>query len=122
MQIVITLEEKIGLDSKISNIFGRCNFFMFINPDTKKFTIEENPAKDTPGGAGIQAAQFIADNSPAAVITGHLGPKAHTVLFSAGIPVYQFQGKSLEETLNDYNHRNLKNLFEADVKDHTGLK
>jgi predicted Fe-Mo cluster-binding NifX family protein len=39
-------------------------------------------------GAGVQAASLIARRKPAAVLTGHCGPKAFQVLQAAGIPVY----------------------------------
>jgi len=120
MQIAITIEENKGLDSKTSSIFGRCEYFMFIDPETEEFTIEENPAKNARGGAGIQAAQMIVDHAISTVISGHLGPKAHAVLFNAGVAAYQFQGKNAREALKAYREKTLTSLFEADVTAHSG--
>ena len=61
MQIAISLQENNGLVSQVSTIFGRCPYFMFINPDNDEFEIVENTAKAASGGAGIQAAQIIVD-------------------------------------------------------------
>ena len=75
---------------------------------------------DSSGGAGIQAAQFMVDNAISAVISGHLGPKAHFVLFNAGIAAYQFQGKTVREALDSYRDKSLASLFEPDVTAHSG--
>jgi len=120
MQIAITIEENKGMDSKTSSIFGRCEYFMFIDPETEEFTTEENPAKNARGGAGIQAAQLMVDNAISIVISGHLGPKAHAVLFNAGIAAYQFQGRTVREALEAYNEKTLTSLFEPDVSAHSG--
>ena len=74
MKIAITLKENAGLDSTVSPIFGRCPYYMFIDPDTKEFTIEENTAMNESGGAGIKAAQFIVDRKAAAVDGDDLQP------------------------------------------------
>ena len=122
MKIAISLETNDGLASRTSDIFGRCNYFMFIDPDEKSFEIEENPARSAAGGAGIRAAQFIADHQPAAVVSGHIGPNAQTVIAGAEIPVLQFSGGSVEEALELFKNDQLGKLTKADVSDHTGLK
>ena len=122
MKIAISLENDDGINSRVSDIFGRCRYFMFIDPQNMSFEIEKNPARNASGGAGIQAAQFIADNKPDAVISGHIGPRAQTVIASADIPVFQFSQGSVEDALGLYEQKKLNNLTEADVPDHSGLK
>ena len=78
MHIAITLADNKGLESSISPVFARCPFYMLIDPETKIFTIEENPAKNASGGAGIKAAQWMIDHKVAAIISGNLGPKAQS--------------------------------------------
>ena len=122
MKIAISLETNEGLSSRTSDIFGRCNYFMFIDPKDKSFEIIENPARSATGGAGIQAAQFIANRQPAAVVSGHIGPNAQTVIAGAEIPVLQFSGGSVEEALDLFEKDQLAKLTEADVRDHSGMK
>jgi len=86
MHIAITLADNKGLESSVSPIFGRCPFYMLINPESKEFKIEENTAQSASGGAGVKASQWMIDKEVAAVISGNLGPKAHDVLSSANIP------------------------------------
>ena len=120
MQIAISLQENKGLESKVSTIFGRCPFFMFIDPQNKEFEIKENAAKTASGGAGIQAAQMVVDQGSGAVISGNLGPKAHSVLASASIPVYQFPGGSAQEALEAYQQDSLKSLDSPSTAAHSG--
>ncbi len=118
MQIAISLQENNGIESAISNIFGRCPYFIFIDPQTKEFTIEENPAKNASGGAGIQAAQMVVDQGSKVLISGNLGPKAHAVLLSANIPVYQCQNSSARQALEDYLQEKLPPLSKPSTNGH----
>ena len=122
MNIAITLKEKSGLDSPVSPIFGRCPYYMFIDPDTKEFIIEENPAGKESGGAGIKAAQFMVDQKVTAVVSGDVGPKAASVLLTEGIAVYQYQGKTASEALDAYLEHRLEQLFTSTTEAHNGLK
>lgn len=122
MKIAITLKENAGIDSMVSPIFGRCPYYMFIDPDTKEFTIEENTAVNESGGAGIKAAQFMVDRKASAVISGDVGPKAASVLLSEGIAIYQHQGKTAADTLEAYLEKRLEQLFNSSVDAHSGLK
>jgi len=122
MHIAITLADNKGLESSISSVFARCPYTMLIDPETKIFTIEENPAQNASGGAGVRAAQWMIDKEAAAVISGNLGPKAHSVLSAANIPAFKFQGGSIEETLKAYNSKELESFFEPNVDAHTGIQ
>jgi predicted Fe-Mo cluster-binding NifX family protein len=110
MQIAISLNEDKGHESTVSPIFGRCPYFMFIDPQTMSYSVEENPAKDATGGAGIQAAQMVADKKPDAVISGQFGPKAERVLEAAGIPAYVFQNGNVKQALEALQNQTLARL------------
>lgn len=74
------------LEDKIDPRFGRAQGFIFY--DTQSGSSEyagngENIALAQ--GAGTQTAQFIADRDVKMVISGHFGPKAASVLQTAGI-------------------------------------
>jgi len=122
MHIAITLADNKGLESSISSVFARCPFYMLIDPETKIFTIEENPAQNASGGAGVKAAQWMIDKEATAVITGNLGPKAHNVLSSANMPAFKSQGGNIEETLKAYNEKELESFFEPNVDAHSGIQ
>ena len=122
MLIVLPLKENKGLDSAISAIFGRCPFFMVIDPETKTFSIESNPAVNASGGAGIQSAQWIIDKKVDAVICKKLGPKAHDVLAAGKVSAYKYVSGNIKETLDAFNSHSLGNIFEPNVDAHSGMQ
>ncbi len=85
MKICVTSEGP-TLDSKVETRFGRGRYFIFVDPDTMNYEAVENPSINAMGGAGIQAAQLIAQNGAEVVITGgNFGPNAAQALSSFGI-------------------------------------
>lgn len=48
------------LDSALEARFGRCPYFLIVNPATLQFEAVVNASADQGGGAGIQSAQLIA--------------------------------------------------------------
>ena len=67
--------------------FGRCSFFLIIDTDSLEFEAIENSSKNLSGGAGIEAAQRVADQGVTHVLTGRCGPNAEKVLSAAGIRI-----------------------------------
>jgi predicted Fe-Mo cluster-binding NifX family protein len=76
-----------SIDSQIDPRFGRCAYFIIADTDTMDCQCLPNAAYDSPHGAGIQAAQVVANQNVQAVITGMVGPNAHRVLSAAGIEI-----------------------------------
>ena len=75
------------LDAPVDPYFGRCRYFLIVDPSTMMFEAIDNPAASAPGGAGIQAAQAIASKGVDVLLTGEVGPNASGVLAQAGIEV-----------------------------------
>jgi predicted Fe-Mo cluster-binding NifX family protein len=75
------------LEAELDPHFGRAPYFLFVDPETWAFEVFENSSSGAAHGAGIQAAQFVAEKRPAALLTGQVGPNAARVLESAGIRV-----------------------------------
>lgn len=76
-----------SLDSAVEARFGRCPYFLVVNPATLDFDAVANTSTESGGGSGIQAAQLIATKGVSAVLTGRCGPNALQVLEKAGIQV-----------------------------------
>ena len=90
------------LDAATSPAFGRCPTYVFVDPETMAFEAVENPAAGAPGGAGVQAAQFVVERGAQAVVTGNAGPNALNVLRSANVSVYLFGGGTVRQAVEAY--------------------
>ncbi len=86
MIIAIPLDEN---QKDVCVSFGRAPYYLFHNTDTNTDEILENPAAQAPGGAGIKAAQFVADRKAGALITIRCGENSAAVLLDAGIAIYK---------------------------------
>ena len=75
------------LESAVDPRFGRCQYLTIVDTDSMDFESTPNPAISAPGGAGIQAAQFVVQKGAKAVLTGRCGPNAYQVFQSSGVDV-----------------------------------
>ncbi|MEA4964646.1 MAG: NifB/NifX family molybdenum-iron cluster-binding protein [Oscillospiraceae bacterium] len=80
--------------------FGRAPYFLIHHSETGATELVGNPAAEAQGGAGIQAAQLVADQGANALITVRCGQNAAKVFQAAGIAVYKADGLSAAENLN----------------------
>lgn len=118
MKIAITASG-INLDSTIDLRFGRAQKFIIYDMDRETFDVLDNAQNlNASQGAGIQAAQHVANSGARALITGHTGPKAFKVLETAGIPVYLAKGGTVMEAINQWKLLKLPKILEADVEGH----
>jgi predicted Fe-Mo cluster-binding NifX family protein len=120
MKIVVTANGA-SLDAPASPVFGRCPWYVFVDPDTIEFEALENPAMDAAGGAGIQAAQFVVEQGAKAVVTGNVGPNAFNVFESAGVPVYMGQGGTVRQSVEAFRDNQLREVRGATGPAHTGM-
>lgn len=101
--LVVISSQGDSLDSSTSPVFGRCPWFVFY--DTSKDEVVEavqNPAASAPGGAGVQAAQFVVSKGAKAVITGHVGPNAFSILDGAGVEIYTGASGTVQEAVTAF--------------------
>lgn len=85
-------------------MFGRCPYFVIAEIEDKKVVNTEsieNTSSKKMQGAGISAAQTVAEKSVDAVITGNVGPRARDVLAQFSIKVYCGAGK-IKDVLKDF--------------------
>jgi len=82
--------------------FGRCAFFLIVDTDTLDFEVLENSSKNLGGGAGIEAAQRVADRGVTHVLTGRCGPNAEKVLSAAGIHIVDGCAGTVRETVERF--------------------
>jgi predicted Fe-Mo cluster-binding NifX family protein len=120
MKIAISSTGK-DLNCQIDPRFGRCQYFLFVDPDTMEFEAAENAGLMAPGGAGVQAAQSVAQKGVDALITGNLGPNAASALSAAGIKVYLVPGGTVKDVIEEYKSGSLREASGATVPPHFGM-
>jgi predicted Fe-Mo cluster-binding NifX family protein len=74
-----------SLDAEVSKQFGRCPFFVVVDPETLVFEAFGNPARQMEGGAGPAAVQELTRRGVEMAMAGRFGPKAEQALEAAGI-------------------------------------
>jgi hypothetical protein len=75
-----------ALESPVDPRFGRCLYFLIVDPETMEFEAVENPYVSASGGAGIQAAQLVIQKNVEAVLTGSCGPNAFQEATGPDVP------------------------------------
>ena len=89
MKIIMTTV-KPDIESEVDPRFGRGAYLLVVDADTLDWQAHPNPGMSASGGAGIQAAQFVANQQAQAVISGDFGPHAFQALNAAGLPMYVY--------------------------------
>ncbi len=83
------------LNSAVSDVFGRCGYFIIADIEGKKITkteAVENVSAKQLGGVGIAAAQTVVEKGANALITGNVGPRALDVFRQFDIQVFKGSG------------------------------
>lgn len=91
-----------NLDAEMDPRFGRCQYFIIIDPETMQFEAVPNESAMASGGAGISAAQMIASKGVEAVLTGNCGPNATEVLASANIKIITGVSGKVKDAVQGY--------------------
>jgi len=119
MKYVISVKEQ-SLDAKVDTRFGRAQLFALYDSKTGACSWHPNTQNfQAAQGAGIQTAQNVVNLGAEAVISGHCGPKAYTVLKAAGILIYSVEGNpTIKEAVQMIESGKIKAMEGADVEGH----
>jgi len=80
------------LKDSVSQLAARCPYFLFIDGEGKLLEAVDNPYMETRPGAGVSAANFLAERNATVVIAGRFGSKMKNVLETKEISCFEFQG------------------------------
>ncbi len=120
MKIVISATGP-NLEAQVDPRFGRSSYFLLVNPESMEYEVLTNGQNlQAAQGAGIQAAALVARHRPAAVLTGHCGPKAFHTLEAAGIRVIVGVEGSVRDAVQNYQAGKLKPARGPNVTSHWG--
>lgn len=83
MKVALTSLET-DLDSSIDESFGRARYFLVVETETDEVVeiIDNQVNQQASHGAGMQAAQSVADKGVEWLLTGNVGPPEIIVIFS----------------------------------------
>ena len=110
-----------SLDAQLDPRFGRCPYFVIVDSESMQFEAIPNMASGATGGAGIQAAQIIANNGVKVVITGNVGPNAFQALSAAGIKIVTGVFGTVREAVEKYKKGELGETGAPTVGGHFGM-
>ena len=120
MKICITAQEG-NLDAQVDPRFGRCQYFIIVDPATKEFEAIENSNIQAMGGAGIQSGQLIASKGVNVVLTGNVGPNAFQTLQAAGLEIIIGVSGSVKDAVERYKRGELKSTQGPSVNSKFGM-
>jgi len=80
------------LEAAVSDIAARAPYFLIVDSEGKLLEAAENPYQDNRGGAGVAAANFLAEKSVTIVVAGKFGNKMTDALKAKEIAHFVFEG------------------------------
>jgi predicted Fe-Mo cluster-binding NifX family protein len=110
-----------SLDAEVDPRFGRCQYFVIVDPETMEFEAIDNSNAMASGGAGISTAQMIAEKEVQVVLTGNCGPNAYQTLSAAGIKVVTGVGGKIKDAAEAYAAGKLQANPQPSVGSHYGM-
>jgi predicted Fe-Mo cluster-binding NifX family protein len=110
------------LSAQVDPRFGRCQYFVIVDPNSMEFEGIENTSAAAGGGAGIATAQVIVGEGVEAVLTGNCGPNAFSVLQAANIPVMTGVSGTVQEAVANYKAGKYNAISQANVSPHSGMR
>jgi predicted Fe-Mo cluster-binding NifX family protein len=109
------------LDAQVDQRFGRCQYFLFLDSETMEAEAISNESSLAAHGAGIQAAQTVANSGAKVVITGNVGPNAFRVLSATGIKIVSGASGSVKDAVEKYKKGQLQEITGPTVGGHLGM-
>jgi predicted Fe-Mo cluster-binding NifX family protein len=103
MKVAVTSEGP-TLDYQVDPRFGRAGGFVIVDTETMETTYVDNGSSQARAqGAGIQAAENVANAGAEVLLSGYVGPKAFDALAAARIKVGQdVDGMTVREAVEKF--------------------
>mgnify|MGYP006288575557 CR=1 FL=1 len=118
MKIAVTAQEP-RMEAQVDPRFGRAPYFIIADTETDEWkAIENRQNMQAAQGAGIQSAETVVGQDVEALLTGHCGPKAFSVLKSAGVEVFVGIEGVVQDAIEQHKSGNWKLAGSADVEGH----
>jgi len=123
MKVAVCAKNNNGLESEVDERFGRAEYYVVFDTETKDVKTIENSAKNDSQGAGGKAVSIINENGVDTVIVPELGPKAVTALEAFEISAFQIDNsKNVDEVIKSFLNGKLQKMNTSSVNEHSGLR
>ena len=110
-----------SLDDEVDPRFGRCQYFLVVDPETMGFEAVDNSSMMAGSGAGISAAQMIANKGAQVLLTGNCGPNAYQTLSAAGVQVITGVVGVIRDAVQGYKSGQFQVSTQPSVGAHSGM-
>jgi predicted Fe-Mo cluster-binding NifX family protein len=118
MNVAVTAQGQ-ELSSALDKRFGRAQWIMVVDLDSKDYHAYENTANlNMAQGAGIQTAKRVIDLGVDAVLTGNVGPKAFATLKAAEVQIFLADAPTVSDAIDALNKGELTSVSQANVDGH----
>jgi predicted Fe-Mo cluster-binding NifX family protein len=111
-----------NLEAQLDPRFGRCPYLIIIDTETMQFEAIINLAAGTKEGAGIHAAQTIANKGAKVLVTGNVGPNAFRALSAADIEIMTNVSGTVKEVVEKFKKGELLKTSSPTVGGHFGVE
>jgi len=104
MRIAFAADDERGLDAEVSQHFGRCRYYIFVDLDgeeVKEVRAVHNPFYYEHGQPG-QVPEFIYDQGVDVIIAGGMGPRAVELFGKLGVRAATGASGSVRDALDAY--------------------
>lgn len=114
-RVVIPVIEDRGLDSRLSEHFGRAPYFMVaeIDPEGEVLKVEVIPNSGEHFGGSGKPADKILQLRPTALITCGVGPTALSIFQRSGVAVLRANALTAREVIEAFKRGELEELTEG---------
>jgi len=120
MKIAATAAQP-DISSDIDPRFGRSPYFIIVDSETMEFEVIDNSSAGAVSGAGVQAAQFIANKGVNLILTGSCGPNAFQTFQAAGVEIITGVSGPIKQAIQQYKSGNLNQTAQSNVPSHFGM-
>jgi predicted Fe-Mo cluster-binding NifX family protein len=111
MRIAIPVDDK-TMETTVCMSFGRAPYFLIYDTKSKESNFVNNNAVASQGGAGIKAAQKVADSNVNALLTPRCGENAAEVIKAAHIKMFKTINDSIQDNIEAFDEDKLTQLEE----------
>lgn len=115
--IVVPVQDSAGLDSRISDHFGRSPYFIFIDwrdDQPASWFVVENPGARLEKRRGIESAHLLARHKADVLVAREVGEGPYHVLRDSSIQILDLNRKSdIKEILKAFSRNELRSLVPA---------